>query len=208
EAARSAYQSALSIRERLAKSEPDRADYQRDLSVSYERMGDLYSALGQGEAARSAYQSALSIRERLAESEPDRADYQRDLAASYERMATVEPSKAGAWLEPALAIRCAAVEREPENVVVRRELAIVLIQCGHATQSELALRSGAAILIELRRAGVLEARYVPLSEELEAQFGSAHPGAHPDAHPEAQPGTHAATRSGPAAGGARGGGAV
>ncbi|HMN95564.1 MAG TPA: CHAT domain-containing protein, partial [Phycisphaerales bacterium] len=35
EAARSAYESALSIRDRRAKSEPDRADYQRDLSVSY-----------------------------------------------------------------------------------------------------------------------------------------------------------------------------
>ena len=38
-------------RERLARAEPDRADYQRDLSVSYEQMGDLYRALGQGEQA-------------------------------------------------------------------------------------------------------------------------------------------------------------
>ncbi|MFM7228057.1 MAG: TIR domain-containing protein, partial [Cyanobacteriota bacterium] len=67
----------------LAKAEPDRADYQRDLSVSYNKMGDLYRALGQGEGARAAYQGSLEIRERLAKAEPDRADYQRDLSVSY-----------------------------------------------------------------------------------------------------------------------------
>ena len=71
--------------ERLAKAEPDRADYQRDLSVSYNKMGDLFSALGQGEDARQAYEKALAIAERLAKAEPDRADYQRDLSVSYEQ---------------------------------------------------------------------------------------------------------------------------
>ena len=41
EKARDAYQSALAIAERLASREPDRADYQRDLAVSYYRMGLL-----------------------------------------------------------------------------------------------------------------------------------------------------------------------
>ena len=31
----------------LAKAEPDRADFQRDLSVSYNKVGDLYLSLGQ-----------------------------------------------------------------------------------------------------------------------------------------------------------------
>src|SRR5215470_12159666 len=35
----------------LAQAEPDRADYQRDLSVSYERLGDLMRAVGRGEEA-------------------------------------------------------------------------------------------------------------------------------------------------------------
>ncbi len=37
EQAREAYLKSLAIRERLAQAEPDRADYQRDLSVSYEQ---------------------------------------------------------------------------------------------------------------------------------------------------------------------------
>ena len=39
EAARQAYESALTIRERLAKSEPERVDYQIELVVPYSRLG-------------------------------------------------------------------------------------------------------------------------------------------------------------------------
>ncbi|MGH3813329.1 MAG: TIR domain-containing protein, partial [Pseudonocardiaceae bacterium] len=70
----------------LAQAEPDRADYQRDLSISYERLGDLYQALGQGEQALKLYQQSLHIRDRLAQAEPDRADYQRDLSISYNKL--------------------------------------------------------------------------------------------------------------------------
>jgi hypothetical protein len=40
------YRSVLATADERVRREPDRADYQRDLSVSYERMGDLYRALG------------------------------------------------------------------------------------------------------------------------------------------------------------------
>jgi tetratricopeptide (TPR) repeat protein len=70
----------------LAESEPGRADYQRDLSISYNKLGDLYQALGQGEQALQLYQRSLDIARRLAESEPGRADYQRDLSVSFQRL--------------------------------------------------------------------------------------------------------------------------
>jgi hypothetical protein len=38
----------------LAGAEPDRADYQRDLSESYDRLGNLMGALGRGEEARAS----------------------------------------------------------------------------------------------------------------------------------------------------------
>ncbi len=47
-----------------AQAEPDRADYQRDLSISYNKLGDLYRALGQGEQALKLYQQSLNIRNR------------------------------------------------------------------------------------------------------------------------------------------------
>jgi tetratricopeptide (TPR) repeat protein len=80
--------------ERLAQAEPGRADYQRDLSVSYNKMGDLFRALGQGEEARQAFAKSLAIRERLAQAEPGRADYQRDLIVSWVKMSDIEPARA------------------------------------------------------------------------------------------------------------------
>src|ERR1700719_2915685 len=75
---------------------------QRDLSISYDRMGDLFSAFAQGEEARQAFGKSLAIRERLAQAEPDRADYQRDLIVSYVKMSENEPAEARLWLTRAL----------------------------------------------------------------------------------------------------------
>ena len=99
------YQSVVDRYEVLTRAEPDRADYQRDLSVSYNKMGDLHGALGQGEAARDAYAKSLAIFERLARAEPDRADYQRDLIVSLVRQAQVtEGAAARGHLQRALGI--------------------------------------------------------------------------------------------------------
>ena|SRR2546423_266457 len=64
------YQQSLHIRDKLAQAEPDRADYQRDLSISYNKLGDLYRALGQGEQALKLYQQSLHIANKLAQAEP------------------------------------------------------------------------------------------------------------------------------------------
>ena len=49
---------------------PVNTGYQRDLSVSYSKLGDLARAEGQGERARELYQQGLDIRARLAAAEP------------------------------------------------------------------------------------------------------------------------------------------
>jgi Flp pilus assembly protein TadD len=64
----------------------DRADFLRDLSVSYNKMGDLLRALGQGEQARASFQKSLDIAERLARQEPGRTDLQADLVVSLWRL--------------------------------------------------------------------------------------------------------------------------
>ena len=73
----------LAIRERLAKSDPDNAGWQRDLSVSYERIGDALIAQGSLPDAMRSYRDGLTIRERLAKSDPGNAGWQRDLSVSY-----------------------------------------------------------------------------------------------------------------------------
>jgi len=101
------HQQALAIREGLATAEPERADYQRDLSISYDRLGDLMQALGQGEAARRYYEQGLAIVEALAEAAgPEHVDYQGVLVVALHRMADVEPKRGVEHLTRAAVILC------------------------------------------------------------------------------------------------------
>jgi len=76
----------LAIRERLAKSDPANAGWQRDLSLSYDEVGDVQVAQRSLSEALQFYRDGLAIRERLAKSDPDNAGWQRDLSVSYERI--------------------------------------------------------------------------------------------------------------------------
>ncbi|MFN7795292.1 MAG: TIR domain-containing protein [Planctomycetota bacterium] len=92
----------LSVMEHLSKAAPENADYARDLSVSYERLGDLSLALGDASKAGEYYQKALDVRLRLSKAAPENADYARDLWVSYWRCAshcesTGDPSAASSW---------------------------------------------------------------------------------------------------------------
>ena len=109
----------------------------RSLSVSYNKMGDLYSALGQGEQAREAYLKSLGIRERLAQAEPDRADYQRDLSVSYDKMGDLyralgQGEQARESYQKALAIAERLAQAEPDRADYQVDLAISLVKVGSA----------------------------------------------------------------------------
>jgi hypothetical protein len=90
------YYDSLEIRERLAKQEPSNSEWQHDLSISYERVGDVLSAQGDLAGALKSYRDRLEIRERLAERDPSNAGWQSDLAWNYWRIgsarAEVEPT--------------------------------------------------------------------------------------------------------------------
>jgi hypothetical protein len=51
---------SLAIRERLAGSDPGNMEWQRDLSVSYERVGDVQEAQGDLKAAPKPYSDSLA----------------------------------------------------------------------------------------------------------------------------------------------------
>ncbi|MEX1367452.1 MAG: hypothetical protein AB1Z98_30270 [Nannocystaceae bacterium] len=73
----------MALRQGLAKAEPDRADYQRDLSVSYNCLAAIAQAEGDGRATLRYLESDLGIAELLAQREPERADYSDDVAISH-----------------------------------------------------------------------------------------------------------------------------
>ena len=62
DAAREFYQQGLDIAKKLAAADPANAQAQRDLSVSYEKLGDVSQQAGRLDAAREFYQQGLDIR--------------------------------------------------------------------------------------------------------------------------------------------------
>ena len=79
------YRDGLAIAERLAKSDPGNAGWQRDLSVSYDKVGDVQVAQGDLAGALKSYRDSLAIAERLAKSDPGNAGWQRDLSVSLQQ---------------------------------------------------------------------------------------------------------------------------
>ena len=92
-AALTSYRASLAIPERLAKADPGNADWQRDLSVSHDRIGDVQVAQGDLPAALTSYRASLAISERLAKADPGNAEWQRDLIVSYVKLSDVTGDK-------------------------------------------------------------------------------------------------------------------
>jgi tetratricopeptide (TPR) repeat protein len=86
EGAHDAAQRATNILRSLLSQDPNNNQWQHDLSVGYERMGDSQLAMGRLREALDAYQEALKGRRQLAENVPDNAGFQRDLAVSYVKL--------------------------------------------------------------------------------------------------------------------------
>ena len=57
------YNDGFAIADRLAKFDPSNAGWQRDLSVSYERVGDVQSAQGDLAGALKSYNYGFAIRD-------------------------------------------------------------------------------------------------------------------------------------------------
>ena len=164
----------MQIRKRLAAAEPDRADYQRDLSVSYNKLGDLQGALGQGEQALALYTQSLQIRKRLAAAEPDRADYQRDLSVSYNKLGDLQGAlgqgeQALALYTQSLQIAQRLLELQPTSTVAAIDLAILLVQISHYDPDPAARRrEGRTILVQLRNEDRLNAHGEQILAELDS----------------------------------------
>ena len=84
------YRAGLAIFEQLAQSDPGNAGWQRDLAVSYEKIGDIELAQGDFAAALNSYQQDLAISDRLAKSDPGNAGWQHDLALPYQKIGDVQ----------------------------------------------------------------------------------------------------------------------
>ena len=83
------YDDGLAIAELLAKSDPGNALLQRDLSVSYLKIGYAQVAQGDRVGALKSYKAGVENDDRLAKSDPGNVDLQRDLSVFYELIGDV-----------------------------------------------------------------------------------------------------------------------
>ena len=79
----------LAIAERLAAADRSNTEWQRDLSVSYERVGNVLVAQGKLDEALKAYRDGLAIRERLAAADRSNTQWQRDLSGAFKKVGDV-----------------------------------------------------------------------------------------------------------------------
>lgn len=103
-AAINCYQTSMKFRVKLVETEPENTEWQRDLSVSHNKVGDMHKANGDGIKALKAYEDGLAIAKTLAELDPKMVQWQTDLVVSYYKLSQLKPDESKMLLGDALAI--------------------------------------------------------------------------------------------------------
>ena len=122
-------QEQLRVAQVRVDTEPSNVGFQRDLSVSYSKLGDLAQAAGDAAVARDWYMQGLEIARRLVQADPGNVQFQRDLSVSYERLgdlaqAAGDAAAARDWYMQGLEIRRRLAQADPGNVQFQRDLSI------------------------------------------------------------------------------------
>jgi tetratricopeptide (TPR) repeat protein len=128
-AAQTRVQEKLRVAQDRAEADPSNLGFQRDLSVVYERLGDLARVVGDAAAAVHNYNEGLEIRQRLARAEPGNLDFQYGLIVSYIKLGDLaiesgKTAKARVWVMQGLEIAQQLVQADPGNVDFQRSLSI------------------------------------------------------------------------------------
>jgi hypothetical protein len=77
------------IRERLAAADRSNIQWQRDLSVSYDKVDDVLAKQDKLDEALKAYRDGIAIADRLAATDRSNTQWQRDLAISHSKLPSV-----------------------------------------------------------------------------------------------------------------------
>ncbi|WP_374692181.1 SEC-C metal-binding domain-containing protein, partial [Accumulibacter sp.] len=171
------------IRERLAASDPGNAGWQRDLSVSHIKIGDLLQAQGDLAGAGAAYRADLAIAERLAASDPGNAGWQRDLSVSHNKIGDLlraqgDLAGAGAAYRASHAIRERLAASDPGHPGWQRDLMVSyakLAQLAEASDPPAALvwwRKAFEQLDGMKRRGIMAPSDQPVLDFVRRKLGS------------------------------------
>jgi tetratricopeptide (TPR) repeat protein len=162
-AATAEYERGKAIAERLARSDPGNAGWQRDLSVSFDRVADVLVAQGNLPEALKSYRDSLAIRDRLAQSDPGNALWQRDLSVSFNKVGDVLVAQGNLpealkSYRDSLTIFDRLAQSDPGNAGWQRDLALsygrvgmVEARRGAHADALIAMKKGRGIAVRLSR---------------------------------------------------------
>jgi len=116
------------IESRLAIS-PGDTSWQRQMSISYEKQGNVQFAQGNFAEALNSHQASLAIRNRLATADTSNTIWQRDLGVAHEKigddeLALANFAQAVDAYQASLAIRDRLIKSDPGNALWARDLAV------------------------------------------------------------------------------------
>ena len=147
-----------------AAADPANTEWQRDLSISHNKLGDVARAAGDLAAARAAYQAALDIRVRLAAADPADTGWQRDLSVSHNKVGDVaraagDLAAARAAYQVGLDIRARLAAADPADTGWQRDLSVshnrlgdVAADVGDLAAARAAYQAGLDIRVRLAAA--------------------------------------------------------
>jgi tetratricopeptide (TPR) repeat protein len=129
------FRDGLAIMERLAKADPNNAGWQRDLMVSYNRVGSVLLAQGNLPEALKSFHDGLAIAERLAKADPNNAGWQRELTVPYIKIGDVLRAQGNLpealkYFRDGLAIMERLAKADPNNVQWRNDLKVIIDRIG------------------------------------------------------------------------------
>lgn len=131
-----AYQKALAMSQRLARTDPSNTGWQRIRSVSQERIGDVLRTKGDLAGALAAYRESLTVRQRLAATDPSNTKWQRDLSVNHNNVGFVlynQGDRAGALaaFQESLAVRQRLATADSTNTEWQRDLSVSHVNVGN-----------------------------------------------------------------------------
>ncbi len=129
------YEEAHRLAQRITTCDPSNTQGQRDLAVSYGKIGDVAVAQGRLEEAARAYSEDLAIGEKLVAGDPGNTEWQRSISASSLRLGDVavaqgQLKEAVRAYREGLAIRKKLEAGDPSNTLWQRDLLVAFSRLG------------------------------------------------------------------------------
>ena len=159
-AALNAFQIASESAQSAVRSDSRNTQWQRDLSISYNKIGDVQVAQGETAAALKSYQDGLLIAKRLAESDSRNTQWQRDLSISYNKIGDVqvaqgETAAALKNYQDGLIIRKRLAESDSRNTEWQRDLIVSYDKLSKVTNDKSYVDQALTMTLDMQRRGVL-----------------------------------------------------